>query len=271
VESKFQRDTSVREAEPGVFEGDLSPDWWIINGPNGGTLAAMIMRALMASVGDAERRPRSLTIHYTAAPGEGPVRIATQIERAGRSLTTATARVEQGGRLVALAIGAFSRSRRGAVDFAHLEMPAVPAAEDIEQFPHDDQFPRFMDNWDFRWAFGNPLWSGSAEAVVGGWVRPVETQPWDYPLVTQLSDVWFPAVFPMLDGPNPVPTIDLTIHFRAELPADALQAGDFALVRFVSRVAAHGFLEEDGEIWSRDGTLIAQSRQLALLQAPSHE
>jgi acyl-CoA thioesterase len=128
-----------------------------------------------------------------------------------------------------------------------------------------------MDNWEFRWTSGEQLWSGASEAVVGGWVRPADRQEWDYPLVTQLSDVWFPAVFPMLDGPNPVPTVDLTVHFRAELPLAALQRDDFALVRFRTQVSAHGFIEEDGEIWAPDGTLIAQSRQLALLQALSQD
>jgi acyl-CoA thioesterase len=240
-------------------------------GPNGGTIAAMIVRALTETVGDNVRLPRSLTIHYTAAPQEGPLRIATKVERAGRSLSTVTARVEQGERLVAIAIAAFSAAREGAVDFAHLQMPDVPRPEEIEQFEHGDQYPPFMDNWDFRWAAGAPLWSGADEALVGGWVRLVEPQEWDYPLITQLSDVWFPAVFPMLDGPNPVPTVDLTIHFRAELPLAALQAGDFALVRFWTRVSTHGFIEEDGEIWAPDGTLIAQSRQLALLQALSQD
>lgn len=271
MEAKFERDTAVRPADDGAFDGEISPDWWIVNGPNGGTLAAMIMRALTETVGDAERRPRSLTIHFTAAPREGPIRIAPQVERAGRSLTTVTARVEQGERLVGLAIAAFSRSREGAVEFAHAPMPDVPSPDDIEQFPHSAEFPRFMDNWDFRRAFGEPLWSGASEALVGGWVRPADRQEWDYPLITQLSDVWFPAVFPMLDGPNPVPTVDLTVHFRAELPLAALQRDDFALVRFRTQVSAHGFIEEDGGIWAPDGTLIAQSRQLALLQALSQD
>jgi len=36
-------------------------------------------------------------------------------------------------------------------------------------------------------------------------------------------------------------------------------------VVFRTRVVHEGFLEEDGEIWSRDGRLLAQSRQLAIL------
>jgi acyl-CoA thioesterase len=271
VDAKFERDTAVTRIDEGVFEGRLGSDWWIVFGPNGGTIAAMIMRALQSAVGDPERLPRSLTIHYTSAPKEGPLRIATQVERSGRSLTTVTARAEQEGRLVALAIGAFSLGRRSALEFVHLEMPDVPPPEQIEQLPYGDQYPRFMSNWDFRPAGGEPLWSGASEGMTGGWVRLEERQDWDYPLITQLSDVWFPAVFPMLDAPNPVPTVDLTIHFRAELPLEALERDDFAFVRFWTRVSRHGFVEEDGEIWAPDGTLIAQSRQLALLQGPSHD
>jgi acyl-CoA thioesterase len=37
-------------------------------------------------------------------------------------------------------------------------------------------------------------------------------------------------------------------------------------VRFESRLAAGGLWEEDGEVWSRDGRLLAQSRQLAMIR-----
>src|SRR5436853_5741176 len=102
--SKFDHDTSVSEIDSGVFEGHVNRDWWIVFGPNGGFLAAMLVKAMGAAVDDHQRMPRSLTIHYTAAPAEGAVRIATTIERAGRALTTVSARMEQGGRLIALAI-----------------------------------------------------------------------------------------------------------------------------------------------------------------------
>src|SRR5581483_10650071 len=102
-----EHDTAVRAAGGG-FAADVSPDWRAGRGPHGGYLAAMILRALTLTVDDPERAPRSLTIHYARAPEPGPVEIGTTIERAGRSLSTLSARMEQDGRLIALALAAFS-------------------------------------------------------------------------------------------------------------------------------------------------------------------
>jgi hypothetical protein len=62
-----------------------------------------------------------------------------------------------------------------------------------------------------------------------------------------------------------VPTVDLTIHFRAGLPMSGLGPDDFVLGHFRTRTVADGFLEEDGELWTAGGGLIAQSRQLAIM------
>jgi hypothetical protein len=39
----------------------------------------------------------------------------------------------------------------------------------------------------------------------------------------------------------------------------------FVLAVFRTSVATEGFLDEDGEVWAPDGTLLAQSRQLAAI------
>ena len=66
-----------------------------------------------------------------------------------------------------------------------------------------------------------------------------------------------------------LPTLELTIHFHCQLPLADSRAGDFYLTLFRSQTARDGFVEEDGEIWSGNGTLIAQSRQLAVFLGPA--
>jgi len=62
-----------------------------------------------------------------------------------------------------------------------------------------------------------------------------------------------------------VPTVDLTVHVRATLPTPHVGPADHVLMIFRTREVRDGFLEEDGEIWSRDGVLLAQCRQLAVM------
>ena len=49
-----------------------------------------------------------------------------------------------------------------------------------------------------------------------------------------------------------------------QLPTPDPGEHDWCLARFTSSNGSYGFIEESGEIWSRDGTLLAQSRQLAI-------
>lgn len=74
-----------------------------------------------------------------------------------------------------------------------------------------------------------------------------------------------PPVFGRTNEPLVVPTIDLTVHFRSALPRAGIATDGFVLAVFRTSVAAEGFLDEDGEVWGPDGTLLAQSRQLAAI------
>jgi len=267
--SGFDADTAVVRVGPDLFEGAMSRDWWVVRGPNGGFVAAFILRALEQRLADPARCARSLTVHYTAAPAEGPVRILTTLERAGRSLSTLSARMMQGERLLALALGAFSKPWKN-VELHHACMPEMPPPEATPRGRGPATGPAIPlhERYDTRWTLGGPPFSGAPEALAGGWIRLAEPRLADAAVVAALADAWTPSVFswatPSVEI-GAVPTIDLTVHFRASLPLSGARAEDYYLAVFRTREAREGFFEEDGEIWSRDGILVAQSRQLAIL------
>lgn len=264
----FAEATSVRRAADGTYEASVHPAWWVVRGPHGGYMASMILRAMTDALDDPARHIRSFTTHFVAAPVEGSFEIATTVERSGKSMTAMSARIVQGDRLVALSLGAFSLPW-GEFTFDDSQMPECPTPEDSFPVPVEgENIPAFLGNFDMRWCLGSPPFSGADEALVGGWfrLRPPETA--DAAIVATLMDAWAPAVFPVARVPLVAPTIDLTIHFRTQLPLEGAGPDDFYLGRFTSRLASEGFFEEDGELWSAGGRLVAQSRQLALTIVP---
>ena len=115
-------------------------------------------------------------------------------------------------------------------------------------------------HFDMRRAVGAPLFAGADEALSGGWLRFTEPEPLDVAALAMFADAWWPSPMPRLTRPAALPTIDLMVHFRSPPVAEGP-----VLAVFRSSTAKGGFFEEDGEVWSRDGVLLAQSRQLALL------
>lgn len=266
--TRFERDTAVRRRDDRTFDATVDRAWWVQNGPNGGYVAGIILRALIAVVDDPTRTPRSLTIHYTAPPAEGDIAIATTIERAGRSMTTCAARVTQRERLIALALAAFSTPREGP-EFNDLVPPAAPAPDTIPLLPIPDEAPMIAHRWETRFVIGKPFGvptEPGAIAETGGWIRPEEPQIVDAPTVAAMTDAWIPPIFSRLSEPIIVPTVDLTVHFRTTLPIAGRASDEYLLAVFRTNAAADGFLEEDGELWTADGTLVAHSRQLAVVQ-----
>lgn len=258
----FDRGTHLEPLGGGIAAGHIEPSWWIDKGPNGGYLASLMLRGMAQGVDDETRSPRSLTVHYMARPVEGDVEVHSVVERVARTMTFVSGRLMQEGKLLATAQAAFSARREAAEIFSDLEMPEVTPPEDIPELPvPEGMMPPFAAHFDYRWALGSFPYSGADKALTGGWLRTKEPRPVDDLILPTFSDGWPPAVFSRRTSPALVPTIDLTVHFRASEPEPS---DDWVLVRFEARVSAGGFLEEDGYIWARDGRLLAHSRQLAL-------
>jgi acyl-CoA thioesterase len=262
--SAFDADTTVRALGGGRYAAEASTRWNAPNGPNGGYLAAIVLRALTAEVDDPARAPRSLTLHYLRPPADGRLDLAVTVERAGRNVTSLSARAEQDGRLCVLALAAFARELPSALDYAGA-MPVVPAPEEASIVVPGPGAPAISHRLEVRPVVGGIPFSGAGEALSGGWMRLADPRPLDAAVAALLCDGWLPSPFTRLTAPSPAPTLDLTIHFRERLPLPDADPADPVLGIFRSGTSAHGFFEEDGELWSRDGVLLAQSRQLALL------
>jgi hypothetical protein len=101
---------------------------------------------------------------------------------------------------------------------------------------------------------------------VGAWVGLAEARPIDALSLAFFSDALIPAPFMATGEPAAAPTIDLTVHFRSSMPrGDDPDPYELCFARVTSKLVQEGFFEEDGVIWAADGTVLAQSRQLAIL------
>jgi acyl-CoA thioesterase len=266
--SAFSEATAVTRTGEDSFSAAIHPGWWVVRGPHGGYISAIILRALTARLDDPRRPIRSFTTHFTAAPKEGDLEIATSLDRGGRAMSFLSARVRQGGKVVATALAAFSEPWTG-FEFDDAPMPEVPTPEQSFEIPKSGEgLPSFLANFDMFACFGSLPFTGHDVAEVGGWYRLAERQIADPFVVATLLDAWAPAVFPRATEMIVCPTIDLTTHFRSPLPLDGAGPDDLYLGRFSSTLSRDGFFEEDGLFWSSDGRLVAQSRQLALALYP---
>jgi acyl-CoA thioesterase len=272
MDTAFDRDTAVQllEHRPGKgadFSADISGEWRAGRGPHGGYLAAILLRALSQTVDDPSRSPRSLTIHYPNSPQAGPVNIYTTIERHGRSLSTLSARLEQDGVIMALALAAFSVPWN-APDANALPMPQVdPPDLDRRYSPAlFDGAPPFTRHLVLQARVGAiPFTGADAPMKIGGWIGLPEPRPVDPFSLALFSDAWFPPSFIALSEPAVSPTVDLTIHFRQSQTEIDEDPAELCLSLFRTRLLHDGFFEEDGVIWSASGEVLAQSRQLGII------
>ena len=261
-EGSFDADTTLTPAGDGNWEGTIAEGWATPRGPLGGYVMALVLRAFELAIDDPARSPRSVTMHFLRVPEVGRVSLSATVERAGRSLSTISGRMEQDGKLLGLALGAYSVSWESP-QLGDEDMPDVAPPEGREPVPDLGRGtpPAFTEQLTMQHRFGPAPFSSAEHGETGGWLGLREERPVDALTIAVLSDAWFPAPWPRLRKLAPAPTIDLTIHFRVPLPLpDTLLLG-----HFTNRLVRDGFFDEDGALWAPDGTLVAQSRQLALL------
>ena len=281
----FDRATAVREAGNGVYVAGVEDGWSAPTGPNGGYLAAIVVRAAAAHVDPAgERQLRSLTVHFLRPARAGELELRVKAVREGRRFSNARLVGTQDGKEVLMGLVAFSVTGMEGAGTWSPRMPDVAAAppRDAERVAPEDYQPdggawlapvegappivqqvKLAPRMGGRPFSGRPLAPGEA-AELGGWIELPDPHPLDAPYLVLLSDILWPPSFQPLSAPALAPTVDLTVHIRADLPPGGLPDQP-VFGRYWTAAAAAGTIEEDGELFAPDGSLLAQSRQLALL------
>lgn len=265
--SQFERDSRLAQAGNGVFHGELSAAWAIGAVPNGGYVMAVACRALAAAL-DLPHLA-SMTGHYLAPTEAGPVRIETEIIRRGRRISTAMARLVQGGQERVRFVGALTDfALSTGIDVGTVSPPeisgiaqCVPMAELMPRPAaiHDQLLARLEPATATHWQDGDP----QADTELRAWLGFADGADPDVFSLPLFADALPPPLFRRVGFGGWVPTVELTVHVH-RVPAPGLLRA-----RFVTRHVTGGLLHEDGELWDSTGQLVALSRQLAIIGGPS--
>lgn len=254
--------TAVRRVGDTTFAGEIHQGWDIAGNANGGYLLAVIARAVTEATG--KPHPVTMTAHYLAPAGPGPVLVDVDTVRIGRRHATASAtlRRDESKFIVALATTTDLAAADGPslVDASPPSLP--PPDQCVAMAPASGGPPSFAAKVDLRlhpddagFLHGN----ASGKAQVRGWFRLRDDEPID-PIALLVAVDGFPPTIFNADLPvGWTPTVELTAHVRG------IPAPGWLRCVFTTRFVTGGYLEEDGEVWDAAGRLIAQSRQLALV------
>jgi acyl-CoA thioesterase len=255
--SSFEKETRVRPVD-GDYEAVLDPSWRAWKGPNGGYLAATLVRALRRSFPDAPRL-RSLDVTFLEPASPGTARIATSCVRAGSSVNATQALMHQSDTERVRAQATFGAGGSGP-DLVADDPPDVPPfAEGLEP-PADGPVepPTFTQHVDYRLVGGVGPLAGESGAKMRVWMRLTEPAPYDEALLAFLADAWMPATMAAIDEPLAVPSLDLHLQVHA-LPN--LSPEEPLLGVFRAEHAREGYAFEDGTLWTPSGELVARARQ----------
>ena len=257
----------------------LIAERWCIKGrAHGGYLAALAERACATTLARPDATLRTITVHYLRGVAAGAVQFDVTVEHSGRRLATVSYRMHQRDAPAMIGVASFappsagpSGSRSGQHQpFEFREPTPPPLYPPVESLPRSLDVPyvsrAFLELVDVRLAPDPPLFSMSATARVGGWVRLAQRRRPDVSLLLVLCDV-FPRALMATQSHSPsVPPPTTSLHMLIHEPDVAAHLGDdeYLIAELTTRRVNDGFFDEDSTMWSPDGALLAQGRQLAI-------
>jgi acyl-CoA thioesterase len=251
------------------WQGQTSEDYWAFVGPFGGATAATILRAL---IDHPERKgdPLSLTVNYCAPIAQGAFDLDVRLVKANRSSQHWCVELSQGGGEVATLATAVFAERRPSWSHQQAEFPQSRPFEQI--MPYPKIAASWANQYDFRFVEGYPDFGGSKKEVPANafsklWISDRVPRKIDALSLMSMSDAFFGRVFHARRELVPFGTVSLTTYFHVD--ADDLAREDISRVLAVAdaKIFHKSYGDQNGELWSPNGRLLATTTQIAYFKA----
>lgn len=193
-------------------------------------------------------------------PVNGTVTCKPEVLRQGKNTIFTSVRMTGDEGVLAEAIITFGAARNSSLDFAHLPPPDVPAVEAIERPLHrEGQGPTFAQNFEIRFAGGNALMSGAAEADISLWMRHRDPATRDDAIaLLALADAPPPAAMAMFTAPGRISSMT----WMAEFLTENIETEDrWFLARHTAQTSRNGYSSQAMSMWNKAGAPVMIGRQ----------
>jgi len=261
VTHPFDEAIRLEPADGGRLNGHTSKKYWNFVGPFGGITAATALNGILLRA-DRQGDPLALTVNYMAPIKEGAFAVETTLIRSNRSTQHWAVQIAQeddaGPALGAIAVFA---NRRETWALREAEPPHAPPPGDCKPFA-----PRLQIRWpqmyEMRYARGR-FGQENPDSVTHAWLRDLPPRPLDYPSLTAICDAFFPRIFLRRPQMAPIATVSLNVYFHVDAAELAGQGADPVLCVAKAQVFNKGYYDQEGQVWGRDGKLLATTQQIA--------
>jgi acyl-CoA thioesterase len=264
----FDKAVRLDTVDGNTRRGHTYPEWANMVGPFGGITAAILVHAIETHP-DRLGEPLALTVNFAAAIADGEFDISLRPARTNRTNQHWILELSQEGEVKTTATALFG-IRRDTWEDTEARPPSVPAPDEIAPSNGPGDFVVWGRQYDMRFAEGPFPVEGaqpSASARTTMWVRDIAQRGVDYPALAALCDIFYPRVFLRRGGFVPAGTISLTTYFHADQRRLDSLGGDYLLGTAHANRFSRGYFDQDAQLWTRDGVLLATSHQIVYFKS----
>ncbi|GAB6096302.1 thioesterase family protein [Desulfatiferula olefinivorans] len=256
---RFDQDMALEKKGETAVSGRISDEWSINGNPNGGYIMALMLSSMLDQTD--KKHPAIVTANYI-----GPARVGedacfdVEIISRGKSFDRMQSVLTQQGKEKVRAWATFAEKHDECGDTRYERTPPTVADRDsCIPIPEFGGYTLYR-NMDVRLDPACAGWFQGQLADISehkGWIRFKDPRPMDAIALVLMADAFPPPVMSSQGMQAWVPTIEFSVNIRSVPQSSWLRAC------FRSRYITCGLVEEDGELWDENGTLVAISRQIA--------